>query len=202
MSELRLNIGRMEANKRDLEGKLSTVCGILREVRATSSPRPATPSRAGRSASARRAPSPYGGRVAAGGSYLDSTELRVSTSSYAAAGGTSESLLRDLDVDSVRGNVKELVAKLVFAERERDDALMDLANLKRQKEELMLANVNLEQSLQRQKDKMVGTEEQLRNLEQKISISDINIANQVGLTCWASITHKGVLDGAWAIIHQ
>ncbi len=56
---------------------------------------------------------------------------------------------------------------------------MDIANLKRQKEELMLTSVTLEQGLQRQKEKMLGSEDQLRNLEQKISISDINIANQV-----------------------
>ncbi len=32
VGELRLTAGRAEAAKRDLEGKLSTVCGILREV--------------------------------------------------------------------------------------------------------------------------------------------------------------------------
>ncbi len=56
---------------------------------------------------------------------------------------------------------------------------MDVVNLKRQKEDLMLNAVSLEQSPQRQKEKMMGSEEQLRTRVQKISINDINIANQV-----------------------
>ncbi len=79
---------------------------------------------------------------------------------------------------------------LIFS---REEVNLELANLKRQKEELMLTNVQLEQSLQRQREKMMGTEEQLRNLEQKVSISDINVANQVLLKCMPSWTEFPVL---------
>ena len=42
----------------------------------------------------------------------------------------------------------------------------------------MDANVSLEQRLLKQKEKMDGSEEQLRKLEQKVSLSDISLANQ------------------------
>jgi rRNA processing protein Krr1/Pno1 len=42
--------------------------------------------------------------------------------------------------------------------------------------------VDLEQQLQRQKEKVVGLEEQMRKLENKITLSDITLANQVRLS--------------------
>ena len=51
--------------------------------------------------------------------------------------------------------------------------------LKRQNDEMIVNSVTLEQQLQKQKEKMIGSEEQLRKLEQKVSLSDISLANQV-----------------------
>ena len=62
----------------------------------------------------------------------------------------------------------------------RDDALHQVLAMKRQNDDLLLTNVSLEQTVGKHKEKNEGTEEQLRKLEQKISISDISIANQVG----------------------
>ncbi len=116
MTELRTSVTRSESAKRDLEGKLSTVCGILREVRAAStaatvSPRPPTPTRA------RRTASPYTrAGLGLGGSYLDATG-----GSGGGAGMASDAaaLARDLDLDSVRGDMKDVVTKLGMAEKEK-----------------------------------------------------------------------------------
>jgi hypothetical protein len=41
--------------------------------------------------------------------------------------------------------------------------------------------VQLEGQLSKSKQKIFGTEEQLRKLEHKVSISDVNVANQVSV---------------------
>ncbi len=61
----------------------------------------------------------------------------------------------------------------------RDDAILEASSLRTRNNELLLANSRLDDDLQRMRDKMVGSEEQLRKLEEKISISDITLASQV-----------------------
>lgn len=51
--------------------------------------------------------------------------------------------------------------------------------LKRQNDDLLVNTVTLENQLQKQKQKMIGSDEQLRKLEHKISLSDIALAKQV-----------------------
>lgn len=59
---------------------------------------------------------------------------------------------------------------------------MDQVSLmKRKNDDLLYKTANLEHELQTQKEKMLGSEEQLRKLEHKITISDISLANQVGI---------------------
>jgi hypothetical protein len=57
--------------------------------------------------------------------------------------------------------------------------MLKVSSLKRQNDELLMNTVQLESQLNKSKLKIAGTEEQLRKLENKISISDVNIANQV-----------------------
>ena len=45
-------------------------------------------------------------------------------------------------------------------------------------DDLSLRNASLEQKLSKQRERMAGSEEQLRKLEQKVSLSDITLANQ------------------------
>ena len=61
----------------------------------------------------------------------------------------------------------------------RDHFSAEASSLKRQNEDLVLSTLTLERDLQKQREKMIGSEEQLRKLEQKVSMSDINIAKQV-----------------------
>lgn len=61
----------------------------------------------------------------------------------------------------------------------RDDALQQVNDLKCQKEDLLINTVNLEELHSKAKLKMMGSEEQLRKLENKISNGDITLANQV-----------------------
>jgi hypothetical protein len=57
--------------------------------------------------------------------------------------------------------------------------LHQVSTLKRQNDELLLNTVHLESQLNKSKQKIVGSEEQLRKLEHKVSISDVSVANQV-----------------------
>jgi hypothetical protein len=54
-----------------------------------------------------------------------------------------------------------------------------VSTLNRQNDDLLLNTVQLETQLNKSKQKIFGTEEQLRKLEHKVSISDVSIANQV-----------------------
>jgi hypothetical protein len=54
-----------------------------------------------------------------------------------------------------------------------------VSTLKRQNDELLMNTVHLEGQLNKSKQKINGTEEQLRKLEHKVSVSDVSIANQV-----------------------
>jgi hypothetical protein len=54
-----------------------------------------------------------------------------------------------------------------------------VSTLKRQNDELLLNTVHLESQLNKSKQKIAGSEEQLRKLEHKVSISDVSVANQV-----------------------
>ena len=93
----------------------------------------------------------------------------------------------------------------------RDDALRQVDSLKRQNDGLLVNTVSLEQKLQKERERIFGSEEQLRKLEQKISISDINLATQVKLRTFppslASLSRKRSLsrqilinDVIWSII--
>ena len=61
----------------------------------------------------------------------------------------------------------------------RDESLHQVSTLKRQNDELLMNTVHLEGQLNKSKQKINGTEEQLRKLEHKVSVSDVSIANQV-----------------------
>ena len=63
----------------------------------------------------------------------------------------------------------------------REDAVEQLSRFKRQVDDLTMRNEDLQKSLTKTKQKLAGSEEQLRKLETKVSASDINIANQVRL---------------------
>lgn len=62
----------------------------------------------------------------------------------------------------------------------RDETLHQVSTLKRQNDDLLMNTVQLEGQLNKSKQKIFGTEEQLRKLEHKVSVSDVNVANQVG----------------------
>ena len=112
---------------------------------------------------------------------------------------SSSAFAGEFNVDSLKGNVRELMSKIALAEKERsvlmnsikngskklhsfrDDALRQVDSLKRQNDGLLVNTVSLEQKLQKERERIFGSEEQLRKLEQKISISDINLATQVKL---------------------
>ena len=70
----------------------------------------------------------------------------------------------------------------------REDAVDQLSRFKRQVDELTMRNEDLQRSLTKTKQKLAGSEEQLRKLETKVSTSDINIANQVLLMMTDDIT--------------
>ncbi|XP_059085482.1 rootletin-like isoform X2 [Tigriopus californicus] len=167
VKELNSTVLRLDTNKRELEGKLSTVCGILREVRSGhqdyrgSSGSPTRSSRMIGSSRRGRSPSPWQKSV---------------LNQSAIPSGAPE--MDEFNVESVRGNVRELMTKVSITEKERDDALNQVKAIKRQSDDLMVQNVSLEQQLQREREKILGSEEQLRKLEQKISVSDINLASQ------------------------
>ena len=62
-----------------------------------------------------------------------------------------------------------------------------MSTLKRQNDDLLMNTVQLEGQLTKSKQKIFGTEEQLRKLEHKVSISDVNVANQVRPVSWKEI---------------
>ena len=68
-----------------------------------------------------------------------------------------------------------MVLKINF----RDESLHQVSTLKRQNDDLLMNTVHLEGQLNKSKQKISGSEEQLRKLEQKVSVSDVSIANQV-----------------------
>ena len=70
----------------------------------------------------------------------------------------------------------------------REDAVDQLSRFKRQVDDLTMRNEDLQRSLTKTKQKLAGSEEQLRKLETKVSTSDINIANQVLLLMTEGIT--------------
>ena len=84
----------------------------------------------------------------------------------------------DFKIRKITFNINHL-DELMKVSFYRDDAHERASNLKRENEELVLSSMNLETQLQKQKEKMIGSEEQLRKLEHKISLSDISLANQV-----------------------
>ena len=70
----------------------------------------------------------------------------------------------------------------------REDAVDQLSRFKRQVDDLTMRKDDLQRSLTKTKQKLAGSEEQLRKLETKVSTSDINIANQVLLLMTEGIT--------------
>ncbi len=75
--------------------------------------------------------------------------------------------------------MRDLAAKILLVERERDEALDEVDALKRRNDELSLTSMDAEQIATRQREKIAGAEEQLRKLEAKVTLSDITLANQV-----------------------
>jgi hypothetical protein len=99
LAEMQTFVATLEDNKRDLEDKLTTVSAILKEARS----RPGTPTRQrSSSSSARRSGSPW-----------NHSQSFSQVTSGGGGGGSG------LDVDAVRGGVKELLNKLVTVEKER-----------------------------------------------------------------------------------
>ena len=125
ITELKTSIVRMEVVKKDLENKLSTVCGILREVRGSGASRPPTPTRLGRSTSSRRSASPWQQQPQQYATPLGMTQAGISATdggsfnTNGSVGGGVPDFLRDFDPEVVRGNVKELLSKIAMTERER-----------------------------------------------------------------------------------
>ncbi len=147
-------VAGLEENKRDLERKLASVSGILKEARSSS--RPSTPTRRPASSSRSRG---------------SSSPWRQQSFSQVDGGGGS-------DIDSLRGSVRDLLGRVSNLEAERDDLEEQLREARRKNADLEVQKLSADQQLQKQREKMAGSEEQLRKLEQKISLSDITLANQ------------------------
>ena len=73
----------------------------------------------------------------------------------------------------------DIECKILLTDIFRDESLHQVSTLKRQNDELLMNTVHLEGQLNKSKQKISGTEEQLRKLENKVSVSDVSIANQV-----------------------
>ena len=156
LSEMHGLVERLEGGKKDLEVKLANVSAILRDARSRS--RPATPTRT----RSRGADSPW----------------RASASSMSQVDGNGGGGNGLIDLDTVRNGVRDIVGRATAAEKERDDIREELSTSQRLNDDLSLRNASLEQKLSKQKERMAGSEEQLRKLEQKVSLSDITLANQ------------------------
>lgn len=156
LSEMHGLVERLEGGRKDLEVKLANVSAILRDARSRS--RPATPTRS-RGAVARGAGSPW----------------RTPSQADGNGGGGGNGLI---DFETVRDGVREIVGRATGAERERDELREELSTARRLNDDLSLKSASLEQKLAKQKERMSGSEEQLRKLEQKVSLSDITLANQ------------------------
>ena len=159
LSEMRSLVEKLEGGKRDLEVKLGNVSAILRDARSRSS-RPATPTRT----RSRAADSPW--RASA---------TSLSQVDGGGGGGGGNGLV---DLETVRNGVRDIVGRATGAERERDELREELSTSRRLNDDLTLRNASLEQRLAKQRERVAGSEEQLRKLEQKVSLSDITLANQ------------------------
>ena len=156
LSEMRSLVEKLEGGKRDLEVKLANVSAILKDARSRS--RPATPTRT----RSRGADSPW--RASA---------TSMSQVDSSASGGNGL-----VDLETVRNGVRDIVGRATGAERERDELREELSTSRRLNDDLTLRNASLEQRLAKQRERVAGSEEQLRKLEQKVSLSDITLANQ------------------------
>ena len=154
-------VARLEDGKRDIEDKLASVSAILREARTRSRPGTPTTRARGATAAARSAGSPW--------------RTSASSTSRVDVGGGGNGLI---DLDTVRNGVRDIVGRAACAEKERDELRQELSTSRRLNDDLALKSAALEQKLSKQKERMSGSEEQLRKLEQKVSLSDVTLANQ------------------------
>ena len=158
LGELYATIAKLESEKKEVEMKLSSVASLLHHVRSSSNSRsrPPTPTRSsGRptSSSNRRGSSPWP--------------------------ATSKSVMGEVDVDQVKGDIRELVERISMTMKERDEALHKVVTLKRQNDDMLENTVNLEDQISNQKKRSRGLEEQLKKCELKISQNDAHLATQV-----------------------
>ena len=158
MSELFTTMARVEGSKKDLEAKISNVASLIHHVRSSSAharSRPSTPTRTPRASSthaARRASSPWPPIVSDSG---------------------------EIDFEQIKSDVRELVGRISLAVKERDEALHQVAFLKKKNDEILVSSMDLEDQNSNQKKKSRGFEDQLRKLELKVAHSDANLAETV-----------------------
>ena len=149
LGELFNTIAKLEGAKKDLESKINHVASLLHHVRSSSNSRSSRPS----------------------------TPTKPRRSSFSSSSEASNVTIPDFDL--IKKDIRDLVAKIGQAGRERDEATHHLVNLKRQHCELIETNTDLEDKLLGQKKKSKSFEEQLKRLESKVVHNDLQLAEQV-----------------------
>ena len=81
----------------------------------------------------------------------------------------------------IKKDIRDLVAKIGHAGKERDEAYHHLAAVKRQHNDMIEINADLEAKFVGQKKKSKTFEEQLKRLESKMVQNDLQLADQVNL---------------------
>ena len=156
LGELFTTIARLEASKKELQVKINNVATLLHHVRSNSSSRsrPATPTRS--TSSGRRSSSPW-------------------------PSSQSESVApADADFETIKKDIRDLVTKIGQISKDRDEAHHHVVALKRQNDDLVSTNADLDEKFIGQKRKSKQFEEQLKRLESKVAQTDMHLADQVG----------------------
>ena len=166
LGELYTTIAKLEGNKADLETKINNVASLLHHVRSSSNSRsrPSTPTTAKTlsAGAGRRSSSPW------------------PSSPWPPSSETSH-ISNTPDFDMIKKDIRDLVAKIGQAGKERDEAYHHLAAVKRQHNDLIETNADLEAKFVGQKKKSKTFEDQLKRLESKVVQNDSQLADQVNL---------------------
>ena len=171
LGELYTTIAKLEGNKADLETKINNVASLLHHVRSSSNTRsrPSTPTTAK--------------SVSAAGSGLRRASSPWPSSPWPPSSEASNAS-NTPDFDMIKKDIRDLVAKIGHAGKERDEAYHHLAAVKRQHNDLIEINADLEAKFVGQKKKSKTFEEQLKRLESKMVQNDLQLADQVNLFSW------------------